>query len=164
KFFQEVDLPTLFEDVALYNKQIDSAVNVYEMVNESMNTAYGELGVAVLMIPSDMLDKIIVDKDAEEDETEEEQRQELDASDVNEAASLINQSKKPVALVGAGAKGAQEDLIRFLEHAKVPAVITLPAKGVVPDTHPNYMGNLGKIGTKPAFEAMQDAEDRKSVV
>ncbi|HLR03221.1 MAG TPA: pyruvate oxidase [Virgibacillus sp.] len=158
KFFQEVDLPTLFEDVAVYNKQIDSAENVYEMVNEAIKTAYAEKGVAVLTIPSDMLDKKIEEKDTGENETVEEQRQEMVASDLNEAASLINQSKKPVALVGAGAKGAQEDLIRFLEHAKVPAVITLPAKGVVPDTHPNYMGNLGKIGTKPAFEAMQDAD------
>ena len=36
KFFQEVDLPALFEDVAVYNKQIESAENIHETVNEAI--------------------------------------------------------------------------------------------------------------------------------
>lgn len=158
KFFQEIDLPTVFEDVAVYNKQLDSAENVYEMVNEAIQTAYAKKGVAVLTIPSDILDTKIEEQESKSNDTIEEQPKDIVDSDMKEAASLINKSKKPVALVGAGAKGAQEPLLQFLEHAKVPAVITLPAKGVVPDTHSNYMGNLGQIGTKPAFEAMQDAD------
>jgi pyruvate oxidase len=34
----------------------------------------------------------------------------------------------------------------------------LPAKGVIPDEHPHCLGQLGLIGTKPAYNAMQEAD------
>jgi pyruvate oxidase len=39
-----------------------------------------------------------------------------------------------------------------------PIVLTLPGKGVIPDEHPLCLGGLGLIGTKPAYEAMQEAD------
>src|SRR5699024_3462470 len=56
KFFQEVNLPSIFEDVAVYNKQLDSPEHVGEIVNEAIQTAYTEKGVSVLTIPSDVLE------------------------------------------------------------------------------------------------------------
>ena len=46
----------------------------------------------------------------------------------------------------------------FIETAKIPAVVTLPAKGILPDSHPYNLGNLGKIGTKPSYQTMQEAD------
>lgn len=158
KFFQEVNLPSVFEDVSVYNKQLDSPDHVHEIVNEAIQTAYTKKGVAVLTIPSDILDNKIEDWISNVKYTVEDQQNELVDSDIEEAAALIDKAKKPVVLVGVGAKHAKDQLLQFIEHAKLPSVITLPAKGIVPDTHPNYLGNLGKIGTKPAFEAVQDAD------
>lgn len=42
KFFQEVNLTALFEDVAVYNKQLESAENVHEIVDEAIKTAYAK--------------------------------------------------------------------------------------------------------------------------
>ncbi|GAB4074634.1 pyruvate oxidase [Barrientosiimonas marina] len=158
KFFQEVDLPSVFEDVAVYNKQLDSPDNIHEVVNEAIQTAYQRKGVAVLTIPSDILDTKIEDRVPYETYTFENPQNEFTDSDIKEAAAHLDKANKPVALVGVGAKNAKDSLLQFIDHAKIPSVITLPAKGIVPDTHSNYLGNLGKIGTKPAFEAVQDAD------
>ncbi|MBC8932378.1 pyruvate oxidase, partial [Escherichia coli] len=53
-FFQEVNLPAIFEDVAVYNKQIDNAETLADVVDEAIRTAYKEKGVAVLTIPNDI--------------------------------------------------------------------------------------------------------------
>ncbi len=41
-FFQEVNLPAIFEDVAVYNKQIDNAETLADVVDEAIRTAYKE--------------------------------------------------------------------------------------------------------------------------
>ena len=71
-----------------------------------------------------------------------------------QCAQLINQAKKPVILAGRGMKSARDELLEFADKAAAPIIVTLPAKGVVPDRHPHMLGNLGHIGTKPAYEAM----------
>ena len=158
KFFQEVDLPALFEDVAVYNKQIESAENIHETVNEAIKTAYAKKGVAVLTIPSDILSGKIEDKVPRETYEFQNSVKYAEESEVRKAAELINNSEKPVVLTGVGAKDAKDELLDFIDHIDAPGVITLPAKGIIPDKHPNFMGNLGKIGTKPAFEATKDAD------
>jgi pyruvate oxidase len=37
-------------------------------------------------------------------------------------------------------------------------IVTLPGKGIIPDENPHCLGNLGMIGTKPAYEAMRDTD------
>jgi pyruvate oxidase len=48
--------------------------------------------------------------------------------------------------------------LSFAEKMKAPIVLTLPGKGVIPDENPYCLGGLGLIGTKPAYQAMQDAD------
>ncbi|WP_414045272.1 pyruvate oxidase [Macrococcus equi] len=158
KYFQELDLTAMFNDVAVYNKQLDQAENVYEVVNEAIQTAYDKKGVAVLSIPGNLLKDKIEDNTPESRVARPVQHTTVDESQVAEAIKLINQSEKPVVLAGTGAKGAKELLVKFIEKAKVPSIVTLPAKGLIPDTHPNMLGNLGKIGTKAAFEASKEAD------
>lgn len=55
-------------------------------------------------------------------------------------------------------KKAKRELLEFADKAAAPIVVTLPSKGVVPDKHPHFLGNLGQIGTKPAYEAMEECD------
>lgn len=158
KYFQELDLTAMFADVAVYNKQLDQAENVFEVVNEAIQTAYDKKGVAVLSIPGNLLSTKIEDHTAEAPIKMPVQTSEIDQANISEAIKLIEQSKHPVVLAGTGTKHAKELLVQFIEHAQLPSIVTLPAKGLIPDTHPNMLGNLGKIGTKPAFEATKEAD------
>lgn len=158
KHFQELNLPMLFEDVAVYNVQIQNADTIYQTVNEAIRTAYAKKGVAVLIIPGDILAKTIEDSTSNETYSFKDAKITADNGSLIKAAELINKSDKPIVLTGVGAKGAKDEILEFIEQIKAPSIITLPAKGIIPDTHPNFLGNLGKIGTKPAFEASKEAD------
>ncbi|WP_163651704.1 pyruvate oxidase [Listeria sp. PSOL-1] len=157
KFFQEVDLPTVFEDVAVYNKLIESADNIAEIVDQAIETAYQKKGVAVLTIPNDILLKKI-DAPALQERSFNPVYPQLDEAKISESLQLLKDAKKPVILAGIGTKQAKGALKDFIEQFKVPVITTLPAKGILHDSHPNLLGNIGKIGTKPAYEAMQEAD------
>jgi acetolactate synthase I/II/III large subunit len=73
----------------------------------------------------------------------------IDEKAVAEAAELINNAKKPFALVGHGVElgGAHNELIEFLEKADIPAGRTLLGLSALPSNHPLNMGMLGMHGS-----------------
>lgn len=64
------------------------------------------------------------------------------------AASLINQSQKPFALVGQGVilAGAEQELCAFLEKGQIPAAWTLLGASAMPTNFPLNKGFLGMHG------------------
>jgi len=73
----------------------------------------------------------------------------LNEAAVAEAAQLINQAKKPFALVGHGVElgNAESELLEFLEKADIPAGRTLLGLSALPSNHPLNMGMLGMHGS-----------------
>ena len=67
---------------------------------------------------------------------------------VEEAAKLINLSRKPLALVGQGVilADATRELAAFLEKTGIPAAWTLLGLSALPTDHPLNMGMLGMHG------------------
>ncbi len=72
----------------------------------------------------------------------------LNMDAVKAAADLINNAKKPFALVGHGVElgDANDELVDFLEKADIPAARTLLGLSALPDGHPLNMGMLGMHG------------------
>jgi len=68
--------------------------------------------------------------------------------DIRSAAALINQSRKPLALVGQGVilSGAEEQLKLFLEKADIPAASTMLGLSALPSDYPLNVGMLGMHG------------------
>jgi len=64
------------------------------------------------------------------------------------AAALINNAKKPFALVGQGVilSGAEEELKAFLEKANIPSGSTVLGLSALPSDYPLNMGMLGMHG------------------
>ena len=64
------------------------------------------------------------------------------------AAELINNAKKPMALVGQGVilSGAEKELLAFIEKAEIPAAWTLLGASAMPTDHPLNVGMLGMHG------------------
>ncbi|HBY50971.1 MAG TPA: biosynthetic-type acetolactate synthase large subunit [Marinilabiliales bacterium] len=67
---------------------------------------------------------------------------------LNRAAELINEAKKPLALIGQGVilAGAEKEVLAFLEKTGVPAAFTLLGLSAIPNDHPQHMGMLGMHG------------------
>ena len=159
KAFQETDIYNMVEDVAVYRHQItEKDKDIFGIVNEAIRTAYEKKGVAVLILPNNLLSQKVKDTTNTKVDTAPPARVAPKPRSIKKAAKLIDKSKRPVMIIGTGAKHAKDEVREFIEAAKIPSIITLPAKGILPDSHPYNLGNLGKIGTKVSYQTIQDAD------
>jgi len=73
---------------------------------------------------------------------------EIKQEQITNAANLINEAKKPLALVGQGVilGGAEKELKVFLEKADIPAASTILGLSAMPSDYPLNMGMLGMHG------------------
>lgn len=76
------------------------------------------------------------------------------------AAELIRASKKPVILVGGGAKysGARDELVAISEAYHIPLVETQAGKSTVEADFANNLGGMGITGTLAANKAARQAD------
>jgi len=79
---------------------------------------------------------------------------------IQAAAQLIAEAKKPVLYVGGGVIRAQasDELRTLAESTGAPVVTTLMARGAFPDSHAQHLGMPGMHGTVPAVLALQEAD------
>jgi acetolactate synthase I/II/III large subunit len=72
----------------------------------------------------------------------------LQTTQIDAAAELINNAKRPYILAGQGVllSGATKELIAFSEKTGIPVACTLLGLGAFPQDHPNYVGYLGMHG------------------
>ncbi|MBU4464325.1 MAG: acetolactate synthase large subunit [Actinobacteria bacterium] len=79
---------------------------------------------------------------------------------IQAAAQLLAQAKKPVLYVGGGIirAHASEELLTLAETTGAPVVTTLMARGAFPDSHAQQLGMPGMHGTVPAVLALQEAD------
>jgi acetolactate synthase-1/2/3 large subunit len=79
---------------------------------------------------------------------------------IQAAAELILQSKKPILYVGGGVirAGANKELQRLAKITGAPVTTTLMARGAFPDSSPQHLGMPGMHGTVPAVTGLQKAD------
>ena len=148
--FQEVDLVGVSQPISKWSYQIRRAEDVAWAVSRAFYIARtGRPGPVVLDFA----------KNAQTEEIDWEPQKvnfirsyvpypQLDHEAVRKAAELINNAKKPLALVGQGVElgNAQEELKRFLEKANIPAGRTMLGLSALPSDHPLNTGMLGMHG------------------
>jgi len=74
--------------------------------------------------------------------------------------ALLQQSQRPVALVGAGAKlsGAVSELRQLLDYLNIPTFATVHGLGAVAQESPYYLGMVGMHGTRAANMALHETD------
>ena len=74
--------------------------------------------------------------------------------------AMLQQSSKPVVLIGAGAKlsGAIPELRRLLDDLNIPTFATVHGLGAVPPEVPYYLGMVGMHGTRAANTALNETD------
>ena len=148
--FQEVDLVGLAQPISKWSYQIRHAEDVSWAVSRAFYIARsGRPGPVVLDFP----------RNAQVEEIDWEPKKvdfirsyvaypKLNMEAVRQAAELINNAKRPLALVGQGVElgNAQEELKTFLEKAGIPAGRTMLGLSALPSNHPLNVGMLGMHG------------------
>ncbi|HYX27325.1 MAG TPA: thiamine pyrophosphate-dependent enzyme [Pyrinomonadaceae bacterium] len=163
-FQQEVNMAALFEDVAVYNQEVINPNQVEMLANEACRHALNHRGVSHITFPVDYQEKEVTSTGSmhrvEGSTTSlwSPARVIPREADLRAAAQILNDSRKPVVLVGQGARGAGREVIDLAEKLGAPIVKALLGKEVVPDDHPLCIGGLGLLGTTPSLEAMEDCD------
>ncbi len=164
---QEVALDKLFVDVAEYNEMIHVPAQLPTLVDIAVRHALTRRGVAHLTIPTDIQ---VADAGANPWSAPAPAVNKPTApiylpapgvprqQDVQAAADVLNGGTKVAMLVGAGALGARDEVLRVAEQLKSPVIKTLSGKAVIPDDHPLCIGGLGLLGTAPAMDAMEGCD------
>lgn len=156
--FQEINLERMFDDVSVFNRRVETAASLPDLTHQAIRTAVEKKGVAILTIPDDLAAEKVKQKVENTSLIRSKAVVHPHDSNLNEAVALLNEAKRPVILAGKGSKHAREELLGFAEKAGAPVILSLPGKGAIPDVHPYNLGQLGQIGTKPAYEAMEETD------
>jgi len=160
-FQQEVDLVSLFKDVAgAYVQMATSAEQIRHLVDRAMRIARTERCVTCIIIPSDLQDEDAVTTPPREHGSIVSgigslARAEVPPQDaLEQAAAILNAGKRVAILAGAGAHGAADELIEVAQLLGAGIAKALLGKMVVPDEQPFVTGSIGIIGTKASFDMM----------
>lgn len=159
-FFQEMDEVPVYADVSVYNHMAATAAQIPDLIEEAIRTAYAQNGVAVVILPNDLVEREIDYMPRREAKAPpEKKRQQIVQSDVDAVLALLQKSERPVLYGGLGLRGARDVVVRVSEKFSMPIVTSAPAIGVAaPSNHENFMGSFGRLGTKPAYDVLHAAD------
>jgi len=152
--FQELNENPMFADVSVYNRTVMNPESLPFVVDEAIRRAYEQKGVAVVTIPVDFGFVDIPDIDVSSAKNHRKSIPKYDLKDIEKAVELMNAAEKPVLYLGQGARGAKNEIIALSEHFSMPIVLSVMAKGIIPDNTPNFMGTAARLSTKPANEVL----------
>jgi pyruvate dehydrogenase (quinone) len=161
---QEVDLQTLFKDVASpYVVTVTVPEQVPNVIDRAIRVAQSERCPTAVIVHSDVFEleytppshtfKMVPSSIGT-------QWPEVLANDsaIQRAAAILNEGEKVAILAGQGARGARSVLLEVAERLGAGIAKPLLGKDVVPDTVPFVTGSIGLLGTRPSYEMMMDCD------
>lgn len=77
---------------------------------------------------------------------------------IEKAARLLQGKTKIAILVGAGARGAREEVLQVADRLAAPVVKALLGKDVIPDDSPYTTGGTGVVGTRPSSDVFETCD------
>ena len=158
---QEVDLVSLFKDVA--HEYVHMAVapeQIRHLVDRAIRIARVERTVTCLIVPHDLQDLEAVTTPPRKHGTVHSgtglclPRVVPKDEDLRRAADVLNSGSKVAMLVGAGALGAADEVIRTADLLGAGVAKALLGKAALPDDLPFVTGAIGLLGTRPSWNLM----------
>jgi pyruvate dehydrogenase (quinone) len=162
---QEVDLQTLFKDVAGdYVVEVNVAAQLPNAVDRAFRTAKARRAPTAVVIPSDLQEEPYeppahafkqVPSSAPHDG---DPVLAPDRASIERAAEIVNAGSRVAILIGQGARGAATEVKEVAERTGAGVAKALLGKDVLPDDLPYVTGAIGLLGTRPSYELMRDCD------
>lgn len=156
EYFQETHPQELFRECSVYCELVTTAESAPRILEMAMRAAIAENGVAVVVVPGEVLlhktdarvTPILATHSITRPTDDELQR----------AATILNGSDKITVLAGAGVEGAHDDLVRLAATLQAPIVHALRGKEFVEYDNPYDVGMTGLLGFASGYKAIKEAE------
>ena len=157
--FQEVDLPAAFNAVADFSQTVLPSSKHGELMSLAIKHAIVNRDVAHLIFPDEIqtIDAGIQGPGRPDGRLSPDPI-EPPKEFLAEAGYRINAAKRPVIIVGFGARESMAEIISFAEELNAPILTTFKAKGQISDFHPLGCGVLGRSGTPIASTFMSKSD------
>lgn len=165
QYQQEVDLQTLFKDVASeYCVTVASPAAVRHCVDRAFRIAMDQKTVTCVIFPKDIQEEsAVADPPQRHDHALSgvgcpvpymiPQKAELDA-----AARVLNEGQKVAMLVGQGALNAQDEILEMADLLGAGVAKSWLGKAVIAEDVPFCTGHIGLLGSKPSWDLMRGCD------
>ncbi|MEV4254387.1 thiamine pyrophosphate-requiring protein [Spirillospora sp. NPDC049652] len=161
---QEVDLQTLFKDVASYVQTASVPSQFPNLLDRALRIAMAERTPTAVIVPADLQE--------EEYEPPQHAFKQVPSSapglvrpvtrapdaEVDRAAEILNAGSKVAILAGQGARDAAAEVMEIADLTGAGVAKALLGKDVLPDDLPYVTGSIGLLGTRPSYELMRDCD------
>jgi thiamine pyrophosphate-dependent acetolactate synthase large subunit-like protein len=158
--FQELDLATAFAPVAAWSQTVLPGSRHAELMSLALKNAIQHRDVAHLVFPDEV--QVIPAREGARPATPEGRLTPMDiappSSSLEEALKRLREAKRPVIIVGHGAREDMEHVVALAETLNAPVVTTFKGKGLISDHHPLGCGVLGRSGTPIASWFMNESD------
>jgi len=161
---QEVDLLTLFKDVASdYVQMVTVPEQLPNVLDRAIRIALAERAPTAIIIPSDVQElaysgpthafKMVPSSLGVDWSTTT-----ADDRGIAKAAEILNAGSKVAILAGSGARGARKELEQVADLLGAGVAKPLLGKDVLSDELPFVTGSIGLLGTRPSYEMMMNCD------
>ncbi|PJE05985.1 thiamine pyrophosphate-dependent enzyme [Legionella sp.] len=151
--FQSTDL-SMFDGCSYYNEIAQTPKQLPRMLQQAMQYAWNSKGVGVCAFPGDLM----MQKAYEQIPLATLYRPEAvicpSNNELQELASLINNSEQIGIYAGLGCTNARDEVLELAEKLKSPIAYTLKAKMVMEHENPHAVGMTGLLGSSAGARAI----------
>lgn len=156
--FQDIDLKSAFEPVAAFSQTVLQTSRHAELMSLACKNAIVNRDVAHLIFPDNV-------QTLPSDEPAASPTGRLSGVDIappesalNDALDRLRTARRPLIIVGYGARDAMDQILSFARALNAPVVTTFKAKGQISDQDPLAAGVLGRSGTPIASWFMNECD------
>ncbi|MBW6392299.1 thiamine pyrophosphate-requiring protein [Billgrantia antri] len=165
EYHQEVDLVSLFKDVAHeFVYMATSPAQVRHLIDRAMRIALSERTVTAIVVPNDLQSQPAVETPPHAHGTIHSgvgyvrPRVVPHEAELRRAAAVLNEGERVAILVGAGALGATDEVIQVAEKLGAGVAKALLGRAALPDDLPFVTGSIGLLGTNASWELMANCD------
>ncbi|WP_214370110.1 ubiquinone-dependent pyruvate dehydrogenase [Pseudonocardia sp. H11422] len=154
-YFQETHPQWIFAECSVYRELAASADQLPRILEIAMRTAVAESGVAVVIVPGDVLADDARGRPPPSPVQPTASVMRPTDEELRRAAGLLDDGERVTILAGAGCAGAHAELIALAGALQAPIVHALRGKEHVEYDNPFDVGMTGLIGFSSGYRAME---------
>ena len=143
--FQEIDICSVFKPITIESFDIKTPEQgILALISAFKTIKYHKKGPIHLNFPKDVLESC-VDASIVGSLKNEEYKHKIDCDTLKNVFKLLENSKKPLILAGAGAvwSHASDTLLKFAENHNIPVATTYPGRGIISEENKLSVGMIG---------------------
>ena len=158
--FQEIDIAGITTPITKHNFIVKDINKLADVIRRAFRIAQtGRPGPVLVDIPKDVT-AATTEFEFQQIPPVARKVDKMTEADLEQAAAMIREAKKPYIFVGGGAviSGASEELAKFANLVDAPVCDSLMGKGAFDGTNDRYSGMLGMHGTKASNYGVSECD------